>query len=143
MLISALDQRGHVLHRRITVTIFNTNLKIRRRLKATFQSSKSQAEEKVLVLTFTVCVSVYKCVCKAVICVSMVASYHLIVEIGSVEGCCDCHRLSDTQDLLTVLEDAAGGCGREANQRDFRKLSLQDAQQFIIYAQTGSHLRVT
>lgn len=54
--------------------------------------------------------------------------YYLIVEIGSVEGCIDCKWLSDTQDLLTVLEDAACCRGRETDQRDFRELPFQDAQ---------------
>lgn len=41
--------------------------------------------------------------------------YYLIVEIGSVEGCGDRNWLSDTQDLLAVLEDAACCRGGEAN----------------------------
>lgn len=62
------------------------------------------------------------------VCVRSFHGYHLVVEIGSVEGCGDGGWLSDTQDLLTVLQDAAGGRGREAYQRDFRKLPFQDAQ---------------
>lgn len=58
--------------------------------------------------------------------------YHLVVEVESVEGCRECDWLFHTQDLLTVLEDAAGCCGCEPEKWDFRELPFQDAQQFII-----------
>lgn len=75
------------------------------------------------------------CVC---VCECSCHGDYLVVEIGAVEGCGDCDWLSDTQDLLTVLEDAVGRRGREANQRDFRELPFQDAQQFIIYTHTDT-----
>lgn len=65
---------------------------------------------------------------------------HLIVEVGTVEGCGECDWLFDTQDLLTVLEDAAGCCGCEPEQWDFGELPFQDAQQFIIW--TGTHIQL-
>lgn len=65
---------------------------------------------------------------------------HLIVEIGSVEGCSECDWLFDTQDLLTVLEDTASCCSCEPKQGDFGELPFQDAQQFIIC--TGTHIQL-
>lgn len=62
--------------------------------------------------------------------------YHLIVEIGSVEGGAECDWLRHTQDLLTVPEDAAGCCGCEAEQGGFGELPLQNPQKFIIYSDT-------
>lgn len=57
---------------------------------------------------------------------------YLVVEVGAVEGSGECDWLFHTQDLLAVLEDAAGCRGCEPEQRDFRELPFQDAQQFII-----------
>lgn len=68
--------------------------------------------------------------------------YHLIEEIGSVEGCGECDWLWHTQDLLTVLEDAAGCRGCEPEQWDFGKLPLQDAQQFIICRDKHTELSI-
>lgn len=67
--------------------------------------------------------------------------YHLIVEIGSVEGGGEHDWLCHTKDLLTVLEDAAGCRGSEAEQRDFGELPLQDSQQLIIYTVTNRKLQ--
>ena len=69
-----------------------------------------------------------------------VCGYHLIVEIGSVEGSCERDWLWYTQDLLAFLEDAAGCRGGEAEQRHFGELPLQDAQQLIIYGEDNEIL---
>lgn len=66
---------------------------------------------------------------------------HLVVEIGSVEGRGERDWLRQTQDLLAVLEDAAGCRGCEADEGHFGELPLQDAQQFIIY--TTKHTQNT
>lgn len=59
--------------------------------------------------------------------------YHLVVEIGSVEGGGERDWLWHTKNLLTVLKDTAGCRGSEAEQGHFRELPLQDSQQLIIY----------
>lgn len=79
-----------------------------------------------------VCVCVCKRECRC-------HGYHLVVEVGSVKGCRERDRLWHTQDLLAVLEDAAGCRGGEPEQWDFGELPLQDAQQFVIC--TGTQTR--
>ena len=58
---------------------------------------------------------------------------YLVIETGSIKRGSECDWLRHTEDLLTVLEDTAGCCGCEAEQRDFGELPLQDAQELIIY----------
>lgn len=56
------------------------------------------------------------CVCD---CVNVCSrSTHLIVEVGPVEGGGQGDGLRHAQDFPAVLQDAAGGCGREAEQRN-------------------------
>ena len=56
------------------------------------------------------------------------ARAHLVVEVGPVEGGGDGEWLRHAQDLLAVLQHAAGGRGCQTQQRDVGELPLQDAQ---------------